>query len=138
MLNSQSMFVFLKRPLVERPPSRPLPDPSSSAAWYGELFIRYPGREQIFPVYLGTWFRARVDLACVLNEISRQAFDRAESEPPLTLGESLAFKRSIERWLQALPDCLSVNNMALPHHLKLQYVTITDQNCLSYMEAHGD
>jgi hypothetical protein len=105
-------------------PTVPLPDPTQRLQWYGEVWVKYPKNPCIFPSNFGHFFKAKAEFLIILNEISLQCFRAVEPQGAM-MGQNLsAFESRLENWYNGLPECLSPTNIALPAHLKLQYVTV--------------
>jgi hypothetical protein len=71
-------------PLIDRPPSNPLPDPYQNPEWYGEIRVSYPPAERISSTGHGHLFKAKAEFLTTLNSISRGLFV-AKAESPVLM-----------------------------------------------------
>lgn len=110
-------FSFMFAPLLAKPPSQPLPDPSEDADWYGEIWIKYPLDQRLSPSYFGYTFRARSQFRVIMNEFCQAAY----SESLLVdLGRANGLYSQLRSWYNALPELLQPKKIVLPGHLQLQ------------------
>ncbi|KAF6824617.1 C6 transcription factor [Colletotrichum musicola] len=124
-------FYLIQRPLVEKPPRIPLPDPEANPSWYGEIRIRYPASAETFPIYLGPWIKATFDLRALLNEVGPRIHEALASPSTVaTLDEVKEFKDRLEKWHSRLPVCLSLDTVVFPHHIKLHLEYFTSASAL--------
>jgi hypothetical protein len=113
-------FHFLHKPLLEEPPTAPLPDPISHPEWYGELWLRYPGSSTPTSAYFGTLFKAKCDFRVILNDLCLKLFPGAPDHRGLTMKEAVAFRRRFGQWESRLPSALSATRIVFPAQLVLQ------------------
>lgn len=111
-------FHLFKAPLLNTPPKEPLPDPSTSSNWYGEICIRYPRSNQILPVNFGATFRAVSKFRTIMNEVALHTFGTDAQE--LSLSHALDYRKQLATWYDELPDQLSAKRIVLPCQLKMQ------------------
>lgn len=117
-------YYFFRTPFVEHPPKSPLPDPIACSAWYGEIWLRYPGAQMLTPTCLGCTFRARAALRSIMNDIARQLFGEPGNQGNSSLEQVLGFKSRLDAWLNNLPDPLTPTKIVFPAQLELQYVIL--------------
>lgn len=73
-LSSHLAWQFFRRSYLEPPSNAELPDPIAEAAWYGEVWMRYPTDQYVTPSYYGLFFRAICQFRVILNDICNVAF----------------------------------------------------------------
>jgi hypothetical protein len=115
-----SCFHFYKPPLINDPPTVLLPDPSVAPAWYGEVWVKYPSTDRIFPVNHGHAFKAICDFRVIQNEIGARSFGLTNPIRSLHLEEAENFRLRLEDWYRYLPDPVSAKTIIFPNQLKLQ------------------
>jgi hypothetical protein len=109
-------------PIIQRPPDIPLPDPSTYPEWYGEIWIKYPLSQKLFPSHFGRLFKAKAELRVILNEICFQHFGRTGPSPKFSQQHANNFHSRLRVWYRGLPKPLTPENIVLPSQLQLQYV----------------
>ncbi|KAH7032659.1 putative C6 transcription factor [Microdochium trichocladiopsis] len=113
-----SCHVFLL-PILDRPPTVPLSDPDTDTGFYGEIWLRYPSNEQLFPMNFGHSFKAISEFRAVVNEFALYSFNARKNPQDLTLLAAMNFRRKIMDCYARLPRELSAANIKYPHQLKL-------------------
>lgn len=113
-------YYFLVTPLIKEPPRARLPDPEQNPAWYGELWIKYPLVQTLFPMHYGYLFKARSELSVIINRIALELFDKeggkaAQSSRKIAAG----FVRDLKAWHFSLPDPLTPKEVVFPSQFKL-------------------
>jgi hypothetical protein len=116
---SLGAFHYVQQPPVTEPPKIPLPDPLEQPKWYGELWVRYPLSQSLFPTYHGLLFKAKADFWTIINEISSLTFSPHRATSKLTVSEIFQFYQRLKAWLHNLPEPLSPAKIVLPHQLKM-------------------
>ena len=107
--------------MISGPPAIPLPAPSESQSWYGELYLRYPLHSQLYPLQFGELFKAKAEFCVILNELVRRFFKAKEpSEDRPSVAGAAEFYSRFENWYRELPESISPRKAVLPGHLKLQ------------------
>ncbi len=112
-------FHYVQKPLVSEPPKISLPDPLEQPQSYGELWVRYPLSQPLFPTYHGLLFKAKADFWTIINEISLLISSPHRSPSKLTLGEIFQFYERLKAWFHNLPEPLSPKKIVFPHQLKM-------------------
>ncbi|KAI1378381.1 hypothetical protein F4677DRAFT_466122 [Hypoxylon crocopeplum] len=111
-------FYFTMPPFIKDPPAYPLPDPMLDPEWYGEIWIRYPLSQTIFPTHLGCTIKSNFELRSLMNDMALEIFD--EKEPPRASAEKiLECKSKLDMWFTNLPDPLTPTKVVLPDHMKI-------------------
>ncbi len=106
-------------PLIREAPAFPLPDPTVDPQWYGEIWIRYPMSQTVYPVHLGTTIKCNFELRKMMNAMASELFE--EDKPPIvTPGEILECKSRLDMWFTNLPDPLTPTKIVLPDQIKIQ------------------
>lgn len=72
-------------PLLENPPTCPLPGPDADPDHYAEIFVTYPGSDVPIEIGNGHVFRAISEFRIILNDIAKQAFKPPRSQSFLPL-----------------------------------------------------
>ncbi|KAL7626163.1 hypothetical protein AAE478_002933 [Parahypoxylon ruwenzoriense] len=111
-------FYFFMPPLIRDPPEYPLPDPILDSQWYGEIWVRYPLSQTLFPTNLGCIVKSNFDLRKLMNDIAAEIFE--EGRPPkVTADKILECKSRLDVWFASLPDPLTPTKVVLPDHIKI-------------------
>lgn len=105
------------KPLLREPPSWPLPDPSETSAWYGELWVKYPLCHSLAPQYYGHVFKSRSEFRIIMNEFCHAAYSPTST---ITYEKATELRSRMEIWFAKLPEQLSPKYIVLPGHLQLQ------------------
>ena len=115
---------FSRSPYSKQPPEASLPSPAENPAWYGELYLKYPVSQQLYPVKFGEIFKAKAEFRVILNELGLRLFahQNAAADDRLSNRDASEFCSRFKRWYQALPESLSPRKVVLPGHLTLQCV----------------
>ncbi|KAI1777970.1 hypothetical protein F4818DRAFT_447889 [Hypoxylon cercidicola] len=115
---SWQRFYFTMPPLIRDPPDYPLPDPALDSRWYGEIWIRYPLGQTVFPTNLGHIIKSNFELRKLLNEMAAEIFE--EDKPPRsTVNQVLDCKARLDSWFAHLPEPLMPTKIVLPDHIKI-------------------
>ncbi|RTE81585.1 hypothetical protein BHE90_003910 [Fusarium euwallaceae] len=109
-------FSFMLPPLLKKPPEWALPNPTMSARWYGEIWIKYPLNNGLSPSYFSHIFRARCQFRIIMNEICDAAYSEGSS---ITLDKAHGFRERLASWYRSLPGPLQPRTIVLPGHLQL-------------------
>jgi hypothetical protein len=108
-------------PLIKESPKTPLPNPKQNPAWYGELWIKYPLNQTLYPLGNGYLFKARSEFSIILNRISLKFFDNEDGFAAQPTREIVAdFARDFAVWYFSLPDPLTPKNIVFPSQIVLQ------------------
>ncbi|KAI5867928.1 hypothetical protein GGS23DRAFT_591738 [Durotheca rogersii] len=111
-------FYFGIPPLISHPPQYPLPDPRVDPQWYGEIWVRYPLSQTLFPINLSHVIRTNFDLRKLMNDIAGEVF--VVGKPPnATAQKVLDLKSRLDAWFADLPETLAPTRVVLPDHLKI-------------------
>jgi hypothetical protein len=94
-----------------------LPDPSAHAAWYGEIWTRYPLNQTLSPTYYGHVFKATSDFRVILGELCHAFFN---TESKLSAQQTVEFVRRLTGWYKGLPAVLTPKYIVLPAHFLMQ------------------
>lgn len=106
-------------PLFKEPPIYPLPDPSESALWYGEVWLKYPLSHSLVPSNFGQMYKAKSQFRVIMNEFCQTAYIKGQdSKVTLELANELLYK--LKSWFDALSGSLLPKTIALPGQLQLQ------------------
>ena len=68
-------YYFFTPPLLLDLPSTPLPDPAENPGFYGEIWLRYPLDQQLYPMGVGHNMRAFCGLRAILNDLCAVSFN---------------------------------------------------------------
>ncbi|KAI0180537.1 hypothetical protein GGR52DRAFT_531750 [Hypoxylon sp. FL1284] len=111
-------FYFTMPPFIINPPDYPLPDPALDAGWYGEIWIRYPLSQTVYPASVGHVVKANFELRKLMNDMAAEMFE--EDKPPrTTVAQVLDCKARLDSWFTHLPEPLMPTKVVLPDHLKI-------------------
>lgn len=110
-------FSFMFAPLLSGPPEWELPDASNDPHWYGEIWIKYPTSDHLFPSSFGHVFEARSKFRVIMNQICQQAYSVGSE---VTLPVANKFFRRLKCWYDSLPLTLRPSSIVLPGQLQLQ------------------
>ncbi|KAI1393371.1 uncharacterized protein F4822DRAFT_9754 [Hypoxylon trugodes] len=111
-------FYFSKPPHIPDPPAFPLPDPVQDPHFYGEIWIRYPMSQTLYPVNLGCLIKANFEIRKLMNDMGSEMFE--EDRPPRVTPEKiLECKSRLDNWFVNLPEPLMPTKIVLPDHIKL-------------------
>lgn len=108
-------------PLIRNPPAAPLPDPDQDSQWYGETWVRYSLSQTLASTRYGHLFKAKTELALIINALGVRLFDTEEvdrTKPSSNV--SVEFGEKLDAWYASLPACLMPAEIVLPFQLKLQ------------------
>lgn len=111
-------FYFTKPPFIRDPPDYPLPDPALDSRWYGEIWIRYPLGQRVFPSNLGYTIRANFQLRRLMNDMGAEIFE-VDRPPRSSVAQVLDCKARLDSWFTHLPEPLMPTRVVLPDHIKI-------------------
>ncbi|KAL7936549.1 hypothetical protein V8C35DRAFT_295798 [Trichoderma chlorosporum] len=109
-------FSFMFTPLLKEPPNWPLPDPSVDAAWYGEIWLKYPLTNTLSPSYFGCIFLAKSQFRIIMNEFCCTAYTEGSA---VTAEKAYELYQRLRHWYDCLPAPLQPRTIVLPTHLQL-------------------
>ncbi|OTA95752.1 hypothetical protein M434DRAFT_393609 [Hypoxylon sp. CO27-5] len=111
-------FYFSRRPYVKDPPAYPLPDPLLDPGFYGEVWIRYPLGQRLYPTNLGCIIKSNFELRKLMNDMAAELF---EDDKPchMSVEKALECKSRLDAWFVGLPDPLTPTKVVLPDHIKI-------------------
>jgi hypothetical protein len=107
----------MQPPLLTEPPSDALPDPSSSARWYGEIWVKYPGTQHLHPSHFSYLFKAKAELRMIMGKFCTLAYSKDIMVAPETAYDLYS---QLNSWSANLPGPLQARNIVFPAHLQLQ------------------
>ena len=110
-------YSFMAAPLLSDPPDWHLPDPSATAEWYGEIWLKYPLSDCLVPSYFGQIFKARSQFRVIMNEACQATYLKDEE---MTLNKAAGFLSQLQGWYDRLPGTLQPRYIVLPGHFQLQ------------------
>ncbi|KAI1410532.1 hypothetical protein F5Y13DRAFT_201990 [Hypoxylon sp. FL1857] len=111
-------FYFSRRPYVKDPPAYPLPDPLLDPKFYGEVWLRYPLSQTLFPTNLGCVIKANLELRALMNDMAWELFE--DDKPPhMSVEKALECKSRLDAWFVNLPEPLMPTKIVLPDHIKI-------------------
>ncbi|EOA89630.1 uncharacterized protein SETTUDRAFT_103856 [Exserohilum turcica Et28A] len=106
-------YEFLRPPFLTKPPSYELPDPSTNAVWYSEIWTRYPLSPTLSPTYYGHIFKATSEFRVILSELCHASFSTASKLPT---DKAMLFVSRLLTWYKNLPTVLLPKYIVLPAH----------------------
>lgn len=124
LFSMDSLFAwqFLRKPFFPRPPKFQLPDAIAQVAWYGELWIKYPGDQHMTPSHWGLFFKALSEFNIIVSDACSSTFT---SGAKMTSTQARAIGKRLKAWYDQLPAVLDPKYMVLPAHFLLQYVSLS-------------
>ncbi|KAI2465995.1 hypothetical protein F4781DRAFT_445511 [Annulohypoxylon bovei var. microspora] len=111
-------FYFARPPLLEKAPAYPLPDPMADPKWYGEIWIRYPLSQNLYPTNLNCTIKSNFELRKLMNEMAFELFED-DGPPKMTTEKALECKSRLDNWFSNLPEPLMPTKVVLPDHIKI-------------------
>lgn len=119
LFNMSSHFAWqmFRRPFLAHPPNAELPDPTTEATWYGEVWMRYPTDQYVTPSFHGQYFKAISQFRVILHDLCNMAFDLGSR---LLISQAKALGKRLVDWYDQLPSVLSSKHIVLPAHFLLQ------------------
>lgn len=111
-------FHMFRTPMLQDPPSHELPSPEHDATFFGEIHVRYPNSQPQIDIYHGHVFRAVSRFRVILNAVGQEIYSGEGNR--LSSGKLHHYWKSIALWYEALPQCLTPEEIVLPCHLKIQ------------------
>ncbi|KAK0653055.1 nitrate assimilation regulatory protein nirA [Cercophora newfieldiana] len=123
-ISLQCLFYHMV-PMIRETPKNPMPDPKEDPAWYGETLVRYPSSHTLVSLNHGYGFKAKAELAMVMNSLSTRLFScKEESQGPVPPSSDLVLEyiEKMERWFVSLPPCLTAAEIVFPSQLKIHLV----------------
>ncbi|KAK8094150.1 hypothetical protein PG997_000835 [Apiospora hydei] len=106
-------------PLVDEPPTCPLPNPDAEPDYYGDVRVKFPGSDTATSISNGAVFRAISEFREIMNEVAQKSFKEPQSSSYITLNDAYGAYGKLQTWYQRLPEALTPDRIALPSHLKL-------------------
>ncbi|KAF1961750.1 hypothetical protein CC80DRAFT_589258 [Byssothecium circinans] len=104
-------------------PTVALPNPDESSEWYSEFFVRYPQDSQPHSTNYGHVFKAKCELAVIMNAVRNKLFageQNPNKRPKVRPSEVAAtFIQDLQTWFAALPVSLLPGNIVFPAQLQL-------------------
>ncbi|KAI0381668.1 hypothetical protein F5Y04DRAFT_288489 [Hypomontagnella monticulosa] len=121
LFNWQALATFhtFQPPLVKDPPTRPLPNLDDAAAYYGEIWVKYPLGHDPVPIFNGLGFRAISQFRVIMNEITALSYTEPRNFNRMSLNTAIEFRSRLIHWYEGLPEPLRAHNAVLPSHLKI-------------------
>jgi hypothetical protein len=113
-------YYYFRAPHLSRPPKIPLPDPTTHAQWYGDIWVLYPNCKTLIPLHLGRRFKSETTLHIIMNDIALQSFSNESPLQPLSHTEIIRFEERLDVWRNELAGVLIPERLIFPHHLGLQ------------------
>ena len=110
-------FSFMFSPLLSDPPKWPLPDTTLEPGWYGEIWIPYPGSDNLCPSHFAEVFETRSRFRLIMNEACQIAYSQGSE---MTLDKANQLYRQLRTWYSSLPGPLRPKSVVLPGLLQLQ------------------
>jgi len=110
-------------PLIRETPKNPLPDPKEDPSWYGETRVRYPSSQALVSLNHGYGFKAKAELAIIMNSLGSRLFGRKddpEDPAPASTETVLEYINKMNDWFVSLPPCLTAAEIVFPSQLKIQ------------------
>ncbi|KAK8013452.1 hypothetical protein PG991_009045 [Apiospora marii] len=104
---------FFRPPLVQSQPNFTLPDPERDAAWYSEMWVRYPGDLTIIPYSFPQVFKCISDFRVILHDLEEEQFRKGQV---LTLQKAREYALRLRLWYDGLTGILSPRAIAVPAH----------------------
>ncbi|KAK4450362.1 nitrate assimilation regulatory protein nirA [Podospora aff. communis PSN243] len=120
-ISVQCLF-FHMVPLIRETPKNPLPDPEADPNWYGETRVRYPSSQALVSLNHGHGFKAKAELAIILNSLATRLFeceDESQGPAPASSGLVLEYINRMNGWFDSLPQCLTAAEIVFPSQLKI-------------------
>ncbi|KAI1381121.1 hypothetical protein F4677DRAFT_460363 [Hypoxylon crocopeplum] len=119
--NSQALATFhtFQPPIIKDPPARPLPDIDDAAAYFGEIWVKYPLGRELIPLLNGPVFRAISQFRVIMNEITAVSFSQPKTFKRMSLSAAIGCRSRLLAWYEDLPEPLQAQNIALPSHMKI-------------------
>lgn len=114
---SHLAWQFFRPPFLAKPPNFELPDPSANAAWYSEIWTKYPLSPTLSPASYGHVFKATSDFRVILGELCHVSFS---SDSKLPTEQAMLFVSRLLEWYKNLPTALTPKYMVLPAHFLTQ------------------
>ncbi len=97
-----------------------MPDPNADSDWYGDIWIRYPQSQILWPMHLGHIVEAVAKFRTIMNELGFRFFSKSGAQGELTLKEAFQYKSRLDSWYEHLPDTLAPGKIVFPAQLKIQ------------------
>jgi hypothetical protein len=108
---------FFRQPVLAGQPRCVLPDPSADAAWYGEIWTRYPLSPTLSQTNFGHYFTAISRFRVILSELCHASFGKNSKLPAQ---QAITSVRRLLEWFQKLPTALKPKYVVLPAHFLMQ------------------
>jgi len=84
---------------------------------YGEFWVKYPLNDSPLPVHFGQSFKAKCELATIVNRVSSHLYHKAHGKSPYTAS---GLVEELSAWTNSLPVCMLPRNIVFPCQLKSQ------------------
>ena len=111
-------YFYFRPPIVEQPPQIALPDAKQQPQWYGDVWVRYPQSQTIYPLHLGHNLQAETAIHAIMNKMGLLAF--GDSSKSLSLEDYVELKQALDAWKESLPEVLQSARLIFPPHFALQ------------------
>src|SRR5688572_10930164 len=113
-------YYYFKPPHLSCPPPHQLLDVEKNPNWYGEIWLRYPADERLYPMGFGQSMKALCDLRVIMRDICAVSFASNEAPQKMHWNQVWDFKERLRAWFDALPAVLSPQDLIYPSHINLQ------------------
>ncbi len=113
-------------PLLSASPNWHLLNPSKSAEWYGEIWVKYPLSDSLILSHFGHVFKVKSRFRIIMNEACQTSCSK-DSE--MTNENAYKFLSQLKGWYGKLPTLLLPCYIVLPGHLQLQYGPYQPTKC---------
>lgn len=130
-------YHFMTPPTVTEPPQTKLSDVKTYPSCYGDFTLLYPPGQRCLPMNFGHLFKAKSELAEILNQISLTLLNNQGISPEQTFDRVHGTSVKLETWYKSLPTCLSPLEIVLPAQIKLQYFHILFNRTLQCCRANS-
>lgn len=118
--STMQRYYYFKLPLIQKPPETPLPSPLLEAEWYGEVWLRYPLSDALWPLQIGCTFKAYSKLRPILCDIGMEFFNKSKIGALPIFTKVFAFKSILDDWFTELPSPLAAEKIVFPTQINLQ------------------
>lgn len=101
------VYVLFFEPVFKEPPVEALPSHECSAEYFGEIWLKYPLSERLWPLHHGQTFKAWAELYTIANRIKCRTYStEARGEPVDSRYQAREYSELIH-WFQNLPPSLT-------------------------------
>lgn len=111
-------FYFYQKPLLERSPATPCPDPILHPEWYGDIQLQWPTDSTSISLRFGPLVKANFAMRNILHDVANELYKAPHRG--LSVQQAVRIRVWFEGVFLSLPEPLRAANIRLSDGIMLQ------------------